>query len=187
MTWTISGRSKSACPAWGQWWASTPIGIPCISAGKCTQRTWINRTRGNSRTFGWFERIADRGPREGGRTSGQLDTDLIVDDFAHEAASQGRIHADVAPVHIEFVRADDAVPAQFARTAFDLHPGPKVHSFWIAPFRIRHRIDDRHALEPLAQEAHAPVYFMETFFAVGVLRIFRSIALRRSLGTPLGP
>src|ERR1700678_1977072 len=104
-----------------------------MSAASCLPKTSITRIPGNSRTFGWFERvfrwsgrIADRGHRDGGRTARQLHCDFVVDSLAQEAASQRGIHADVVAVHIEFVRADDAMPAQFSGAAFDLHPCPKI-------------------------------------------------------------
>src|SRR5580700_10633672 len=100
-----------------------------MSAASCLPKTWIDQTPGNSRTFGWFECIADSGHRKGGRASRQLDGDLITLPLTHEAASQRGVHADVVAVQIEFVRADDPVPAHDAGGVFDLHPGSEIHAF----------------------------------------------------------
>ena len=43
-------------------------------------------------------------------------------------------------------------------------------------------VDDGHAVEPLAQEAHAPIDLAQALLAVGVLGVFGAIALRRRLG-----
>src|SRR5882757_8340374 len=161
MTWTISGRSRFAGRTWVRWWASTQNGLRCISAANCSPKIWINRIPGSSRTFGWFERIADRGDRNGRRSSRQLDRDLVVETFAKQAASQRRVHAHVAAVHVEFVRANDAMPAQVAGRGFNLHPCPKKDALGVAAARIGQRIDDHHAFEPLAQEAHTAVDFVQ--------------------------
>ena len=59
---------------------------------------------------------------------------------------------------------------------------PKYTRSRIAPAPSGLRIDDGHALEPLAQEAHAPVDFVQALLAVGVLGVLRAIALRGGLG-----
>jgi hypothetical protein len=50
------------------------------------------------------------------------------------------------------------------------------------PRKRRSRIDDRHALEPLAQKAHAPVDFVQALLAVGVFGVLGAVTLRRSFG-----
>ncbi len=78
------------------------------------------------------------------------------------------------------------MPAQFAADALELHPGAEIHPLGSRRRQIGGRIDDRHPFEPLAQEAHAPVDFVQALFAVGVLGVLGAIALRGGLGHRLG-
>ena len=82
-----SARDLHAVPG-QRWSASTRIGRRCISAASCLPRIWTPRIRGNSRTFGWFESVADGDHREGGRPSRQRDADFIAQALAEQAASQ---------------------------------------------------------------------------------------------------
>ena len=53
-------------------------------------------------------------------------------------------------------------------------------------FAIRGRlVDHGHAVEPFAQEAHAPVDLAQALLAVGVFGILGAIALRRGFGDRL--
>jgi hypothetical protein len=61
--------------------------------------------------------------------------------------------------------------------ALEAHPGAEEH-----PRDIGGRpVDDRHAFQAPAQEAHPAVDFAQTALAVGVLGVFRAVALRGSL------
>ena len=83
------------------------------------------------------------------RAARQLDLDLVADALAEQGAAERRVHADVAGLAVELVRADDAVAPGRAGRVLDRHPGAEEHAAAVGG-RLR---DDLQAVEAPAQEA----------------------------------
>jgi hypothetical protein len=75
---------------------------------------------------------------------------------------------------IELIWTDDAVPRLYACLVLDGDPRAEEHAARVG----RRLVDDHHALEPLAQEAHPTVDLAKPFFPVGVVGVFGAVALR---------
>src|SRR6185503_14857122 len=90
--------------------------------------------------------------------------------------------ADVARLAVELVRAHDPVRFRIAIEILERHPGAEKNAFGIRGWFV----DDRHAVEAFAQEAHPPVDLAQPPLPVGVFGILGAVALRGSLGDRLG-
>src|SRR5450631_976044 len=163
---------------------SAPVGSGTVISSDL--KTWICRTHGNSRTFGWFSRARSRSrpvlnghDDHGVRARWQRHRDFVVETFAEQSAAERRIHADVVGRHVEFVWPDEPIPAQGARGMLELNPGAEVDPVVIPACAAGRRagIDDEHPLETFAEEPDAPVDFVQTLLAVGVFGIFGAVAL----------
>src|SRR5258708_7724986 len=129
MTWISVVRWKYASPISARWWASTRIGRRCMSAANCSRKTWTQPTRGNSRTFGWSRsRVVLNGhDGPGVRARWRRPRVFVVETFPEPPAAERRIQADVAGRHVEFMGADEPIPAQVARGMLELNPGAEIY------------------------------------------------------------
>src|SRR5258706_817894 len=135
-----------------------------------------------NRTLRVSWRIGDLGNPVGFVPGGQAHGHLSLERLAQQCAGERGVHADPARFLVELVRAHDAVNAALARGRFQRDAGAKEDPAQIARRLIHHH----HALETLAQVAHARVDFPQPALAVGVLRVFRAIPLCRRRRHRLG-
>src|SRR5690606_12625719 len=89
--------------------------------------------------------------------------------------------ADQTLFQIQFVGADDAVARLFAVFILDGYPGAEIHLVRIG----RLLADDLELFQALGQKAHAAVDLPQHLLAVGVLGVFRAVALGRRLADRL--
>src|SRR5688500_614629 len=125
-----------------------------------------------------------RSPRRGGvadpdhgphtRPRRRVDPDLVVTTTAHERAGERRIHAHIAAHRIDLVRPDDAQLALGPLVVDELHPGAEENAVRI----VLRSVDHHDAVQPLAQEPHAPVDLPQLLLAVDVFGVLRPVALR---------
>src|SRR5262245_48742747 len=107
---------------------------------------------------------------------GRAHADHVALESAHQRPCDRRDPADMAPAGIDLVDAHDLDRALFALGIGVGDGGAEKDLVGLGPLG---RIDDLRALEPLAEEADAPVDLAQALLAVEIVAVLRAIAVGR--------